>query len=167
MSVHDAAAWYSMFVCMVFDTFSRCCLCWQCCGVRYSGYYRCSLYCSTLESGLLNTARTGSMSSTSNEGPNIVSTGSMMSSTEHRVQSVPAEQTPSETPSTISTRRTNTIRNGWSAQNIKSVEPVDISSARSIYSRNTSSTLSTRVPPRSFHKLPFVGPSVNSECCLQ
>ena len=22
MSVHDAAAWYSMFVCMVFDTFS-------------------------------------------------------------------------------------------------------------------------------------------------
>ena len=88
---------------------------------------------STLVCGVLNTARTGSMSSKSTEGLNTASTGSIMSSTEPRVQqAVPAVQT-SEMDGVL--------------KSIKSVEPVDISSARSIYSRNTASALSTRVPP--------------------
>ena len=68
----------------------------------------------------------------STEGPNTASTGSTIS-TEPRVQqAVPAVQT-SEMDGVL--------------KSIKSVEPVDISSARSIYSRNTASTLSTPVPP--------------------
>ena len=88
---------------------------------------------STLVCGVLNTARTGSMSSKSTEGLNTASTGSIMSSTEPRVQqAVPAVQT-SEMDGVL--------------KSIKRVEPVDISSARSIYARNTGSTLNTRVPP--------------------
>ena len=109
---------------------------------------------STLVCGVLNTARTGSMSSKSTEGLNTASTGSMMSSTEPRVQqAVPAVQT-SEMDGVL--------------KSIKSVEPVDISSARSIYSRNTASALCTRVPPRKYLlQLPFVGPSVSRECFQQ
>ena len=52
------------------------------------------MYCSAHVSGVLNTARAGSMSSASTESPNTASTLSMMSSTEPRVhQAVPAVQT--------------------------------------------------------------------------
>ena len=72
----------------------RCCLRWQYCGVRYSWYCWCWVYCSTLVRGVLNTARTGSMSRTSTEGPNTASTGRLMSSTEPRVQAVPQYKHP-------------------------------------------------------------------------
>ena len=91
MSVHDAVAWYSMFVCMVFDAMFL--------GLPVLAELRGSILwillvlsvSHTLVCGALNTARTGSVSSTSTEGPNTASTGSMMSSTKPRVQqAVPA-----------------------------------------------------------------------------
>ena len=136
MSVHDAAACY-MFVYVVFDTFFSEVACAgsiagldtldtagaECIAVLW---YVC---------GVLNTARTGSMSSTSTEGPNTASTGSMMSSTEPRVQQAAPVVN---------------IRNGWSTQSIESVEPIDNSSARSVYSRNNASTLKySSSPPES------------------
>ena len=63
-----------------------------------------------------------------------------------RLQGQRREYDKYRTPSTTSSTRSTNIRNGWSTQSIKSVNPVDVSSARSIYSRNTASTLSTRVP---------------------
>ena len=93
MSVHDAVAWYSMFVCMVFDALFL--------GLPVLAELRGSILwillvlsvSHTLVCGALNTARAGSMSSTSTEGPNTASTGSMIS-TEPRVQhAVPAVQT--------------------------------------------------------------------------
>ena len=73
------------------------------------------------------------------------------------------------TPSTASSTCSINIRNGWSTLTIKSAEPLDISNACNICSRNTASTPSTRIPPPESNllQLPFVGPSVNSECCLQ
>ena len=93
------------------------------------------MYCSTLVYGVQYTALAWSMRSTSTEGPDTASTGSMMSSTEpiNRVrQAVPAVQI-SEVVGVLRVSRV--------------LKAVDISSARNIYSRNTASTLSTRVPP--------------------
>ena len=75
-------------------------------GVRYFFFWGCLCWpgfdtldtagpecIAVLVCGVVNTARAGSMSSTNTEGPNTASTGSMMSSTEPRVQqAVPAVQ---------------------------------------------------------------------------
>ena len=92
--MHDAAAWYSMFVCMVFDTFSDAACAGSIAGFDTLDTAGAESIAVLLVCGVLNTASTWSMSSTSTEGPNTASTGSMMRSTEPRVQKpVPAVQT--------------------------------------------------------------------------
>ena len=135
--------------------FFRCCLCWQYCRVRYSGYCWCWEYC-TQVCGVLNTASTGEVWA--------------VRVLKAQILRVLGDDEQHRTPSTARSIHSTGIRNGWSIHRIKSAEPVDISSARSIYSRNTACTLSTWVPPPKvvyFNTHSFVGPSVNSKSCLQ
>ena len=139
----------------MFDTFLFwCCLCWQYCGVRYSGYCWCWMYWSTLVCGVLNTARTVSMTTTSTEGPNTASTGNMMSSAEPRVkQAVPAVQKPEWL-------EYSEYQDWWTRRYFECSQ--HILSKYCLYSKYLSSP-----PESSLLQHPFVGPSVNSKSCLQ
>ena len=142
-----------MFVCMVFETLFWGCLFWQFCGVRYSGYCWCWVYSSTLVCGVLRAGYAGSMSSTSTEGPNTASTGSVMSSTEPPVQqAAPAVRNPK-------CLEYSEYQECWTRRYFGCSQ--HILSKYSQYSKYTGS-------PREsiLLQLPFVGPSVNSECVL-
>ena len=83
-----------MFVCMVLDTFSDAACAGSIAGFDTLNAAGAESIAVLLVCGVLNAASTGSMSSTSTEGPNTASTRSMMSSAEPRVQqAVPTVQT--------------------------------------------------------------------------
>ena len=129
-------------------------LCRRYCGVRYSGYCWCWVYSSTLVCGVLNTACVGSMSSTSTEGPNmwVLRVCWVVQNPEHNKQ-YPQYK----------------ILNGWSAQEYQECWTrryfecsQRILSKYYQYSKYTSSPQESTLL-----RLPFVGPSVIRECCLQ
>ena len=106
------------------------CLCWQHCRIRNSRYCWCWVYRSTLVCGVLNTGALG------------VWAVRILKAQILRVLGVWwVGQNPDYNKQYPQYKHPKWLEYS------EGVEPVDISSARSIYSRNTASTLSTRNPP--------------------